>query len=200
MRWAVLVVLVAVCVGQSATPRNVLFGWGLFGAGVVLHRGNKSDRGWCIGVGIAALLWVGGISQHWYHCIGYSVLCTMALRWCHELFVLAVGVGLGVTTFMVCFSLRPTTSPQWGPYWVAAWIYGMWRMEVPLRFVLRTVVSILMVVAGWEFATWDVLRFLGQGVKVWSTILVTLVVVFGRPQAFVRWFPLGKRLNPNPIA
>lgn len=198
MRYAVLVVFVAVCVGQSATPRNVFFGWCLFGAGVVLYRANKSDRGLCLGLGIAALLWVGGISKHWYHCIGYSVLCTTALNYFHELFVLAIGVGIGVTTWMVCLSFSPETSPQWGPYWVAAWIYGMWRMSVLLRVVLRAVVSILMVVVGWEFATGDVLRFLGVG----PTILVTLMVVFGRPERFVRSFKtfLDKRTNPNPVA
>ena len=206
MRWhlAPLALWVAFCVGRASVVRNAIFGWGLFAIGVVLHRGETTDRGLFLVFGIAALMWMGGVSSKWYHCVGYSVLSTWALQYLHELLVFAIGFGLGATTWMVCVSLGEGEATlygnEWGPYWIAAWMYGTWRMSSVLRRLLRWSVATVMVVVGWEFGTESVLRFAGFV----PTVGVTVVVVFGHRiwdvgnTRLVR--ELRKRLYPNTVA
>lgn len=167
------VVLVSVCVALASVARNALFGWGLFAIGVTLHRGEEYERGLVLGLGISALLWIGGVASSWYHCLGYSCLCTATLRSCHEFLVLAIGVGCGVTTWMVCLTLGSEEALRpWGPYWVAAWIGVMWRAEDWLRRSIVWFGASFMVVLGWELGSESRFGMVG-------TLMVVLTFVFG---------------------
>ena len=146
----------------------------MFGVGVRLLWCDAQRRTLLCGVGLASLcVHMIGV-RYWYHAIGYALMWQIALRQCYEVSIMCVGLLLGVATWAVLLR-RVDGVELWWPYWLGAIVVVVRRMAGVGSTVVRWMLSLVLLVAGWEMATG-----LGSNVTLGVTLFVAVPAMLPR--------------------